>query len=229
MSISTKALSLLLGALMLLSLFSLVATVNVAASDPSPPSAPVRLVFIHHSTGEDWLRDSHGGLGIALRNNRYYVSDTNYGWPYGNYDIGSSTDIGNWWDWFRGPNSATYLRDLYSTSTQTPDVYSRLATKPAGSNQVIMFKSCFPNSALQGNANDPIPSINSNPLVGQVSSSPYHTVANAKGIYIDLLNYFKTRQDKLFIVVTAPPLIDGTYSSNARAFNQWLTNDYLKN
>jgi len=187
----------------------------------------VRLVFIHHSTGEAWLGDNYGGLGIALRNNHYYVSDTNYGW--GPSGIGSSTDIGNWYDWFRGPNSATYLSALYSTSTQTPDVYSRSATPPAGSNQVIMFKSCFPNSALQGDPNAPVPSINLNPLRGQGSGSEYHTVANAKGIYIDLLNYFTTRQDKLFIIATAPPLIDGTYSSNARAFNQWLTNDYLKN
>ncbi len=56
-------------------------------------------------------------------------------------------------------------------------------------------------------------------------------------IYIDLLSYFATRQDKLFIVITAPPLGEGDYSagdqtadqrsSNARAFNNWLMNDWL--
>ena len=51
------------------------ATVNT-----DPPAAPVKLVFIHHSTGENWLADGNGGLGIALRDNNYFVSDTNYGW-----------------------------------------------------------------------------------------------------------------------------------------------------
>jgi len=55
----------------------------------------------------------------------------------------------------------------------------------------------------------------------------YHTVANAKGIYIDLLEYFRTRQDRLFVVIAAPPLSDPTYSSNARTFNEWLIHDWL--
>jgi len=90
-----------------------------------------------------------------------------------------------------------------------------------------MFKSCFPNSALQGSVNDPVPAIGSNPLRGEGSGSEDHTVANAKGIYIDLLEYFKTRPDKLFVVITAPPLTDATYADNARAFNNWLINDWL--
>ena len=192
--------------------------------NPEPPSSPVRLIFIHHSTGENWLSDENGGLGIALRDNNYHVSDTNYGW--GPDQIGDRTDIGNWWEWFRGPGSSTYLNALYSEGDQHCS-YSRLAGAPPGENDVVMFKSCFPNSALQGNPNDPVPSIESNPLRGEATGSQYHTVANAKGIYIDLLNYFRTRQDKLFIVITAPPLSDPAYADNARAFNQWLVNDWL--
>ena len=52
----------------------------VAIVNTAPPAAPVKLVFIHHSTGQAWLEDGHGGLGIALRDNNYFVSDTNYGW-----------------------------------------------------------------------------------------------------------------------------------------------------
>ncbi len=40
--------------------------------------------------------------------------------------------------------------------------------------------------------------------------------------------YFQEHQDTLFIVVTAPPVSNGRYSSNARSFNQWLVNDWLK-
>jgi len=71
-----------------------------------------------------------------------------------------------------------------------------LATEPSGENRIVMFKSCFPNSDLRGNSSDPVPSIGDNPLKGQDSSSEHHTIANAKGIYIDLLEYFRTRTDK---------------------------------
>ncbi len=195
-----------------------------AATSPSPPTDPIRLIFIHHSTGENWLSDSNGGLGIALRDNNYIVSDTNYDW--GPDSIGSSTDIGQWWLWFRGPNSATYLSALYAENGQHCE-YSRLSISGSGENQIIMFKSCFPNSALQGNINDPVPPIDTNPLRGESSGSEYHTIANAKGIYLDLLEYFRTRPEKLFVVITAPPLIDGTYAATARAFNNWLINNWL--
>ncbi len=68
------------------------------ADDPSPPASPVRLIFIHHSTGGNWLADPnddqpYGGLGRALMDNNYYVSATNYGW--GPDGIGDRTDIPN--------------------------------------------------------------------------------------------------------------------------------------
>ena len=208
-------------------LFSLTTNLALALTspNPAPPETPVRLIFIHHSVGENWLDDGNGGLGIALRDNNYFVSDTNYGW--GPNSIGTHTDIGNWWDWFRTPNSPKYLSSLYTESEQHSS-YSRLTTTPPdGENEIIMFKSCFPNSALKGNPEEIVPPIGHNPLRGKENDSEYHTVANAKGIYIDLLNYFSTRQDKLFVVIAAPPLSDSEYSVNARAFNQWLVNDWL--
>ena len=194
---------------------------------PTPtqtPGQPVRLIFIHHSSGQNWLSDSNGGLGIALRDQNFFVSDTNYGWG----SIGDYTDIGDWWTWFRGPDSASIMNDVYSESGQHSS-YSRLSNDPGGRNEIVMFKSCFPNSALRGDINDPIPSIENNPLKGESSGSEYHTISNAKGIYIDLLKYFQLHQDTLFVVVTAPPLSSSTYAGNARAFNSWLVNDWLAN
>jgi PKD repeat protein len=195
--------------------------------NPDPPNSPVKLIFIHHSTGENWLADHDGGLGIALRDNNYFVSDTNYGW--GPDGIGDRTDIGHWWEWFRGPDRATYMNALFSESRRHSD-YSRLRQNPGGSNEIVMFKSCFPNSQLEGSPDDSPPADN-NPLRGQDCSSRHHTIANAKGIYNDLLSYFATRLDKLFIVITAPPLTangtDRSASANARAFNDWLVNDWL--
>jgi hypothetical protein len=199
------------------------------ALNANPPSAPMRLIFIHHSTGEGWLADDQGGLGLALRDNSYFVSDTNYGW--GPDGIGDTTDIGHWFTWFRGPQSATYLSALYAESEQHAE-YSRLANAPSGENTIILFKSCFPNSHLEGKPNDP-PATGNNPLREQESASEHMTVANAKGIYNDLLPYFATRQDKLFVVITAPPLTSQDSSpanaANARGLNNWLVKEWLSN
>jgi hypothetical protein len=182
------------------------------ADDPGPPAETVKLIFIHHSTGENWLTDGYGDLGRALEANNYFVSDTNYGW--GPDGIGDRTDIINWPEWFRGSESERYLAALYAESGQHAG-YTRNLSDPGGENEIIMFKSCFPNSELEGNPDDP-------PAAGEGL-----TVSHAKYIYTDLLNYFVTRPDKLFVVITAPPLQDPTYAANARAFNTWLMEDWL--
>ena len=135
----------------------------------APPTEAVKLIFIHHSTGQNWLADGNGGLGQELGENNYFVSDTNYGW--GPDAIGDRTDIGNWWEWFRGPESGSYLSALYNESGQHSS-YSRSSTDPGGENQVIMFKSCFPNSQLGGGLDDPVPAIDDNPLKGVVLRLP---------------------------------------------------------
>jgi FkbM family methyltransferase len=197
----------------------------------APPAQPVKLIFIHHSCGTNWLDDTNGGLGLALRDNNYFVSDTNYGWGpvplEGSEPIGSLTDIGHWWMWFRGPKSAEIMDSVYAESGQHAS-YSRLNTDPLGKNRIVMFKSCYPNSNIRGNPGDPVPPIDTNPLKGMASGSDNHTVANAKGIYIDLLPYFQQHQDTLFVMVTAPPVSNAKYAGNARAFNQWMVNEWLK-
>jgi len=187
--------------------------VTAQGDNPNPPDQVVKLVFIHHSCGENWLTDDHGGLGLALGNNNYFVSDSNYGW--GPNSIGDRTDILNWPEWFIGPDSPMYLDALYNLSEQN-SWYTRPLADPGGENQIIMFKSCFPNSDLEGSPGDP------------PSDDDYLTVGSAKRVYIDLLSYFATRQDKLFVAITAPPLLDPTHSANARAFNNWLVHDWLR-
>ena len=119
----------------------------LGALDNSPPASPVKLIFIHHSTGGNWLADSntdqpYGGLATALQNNNYYVSATNYGW--GPDSIGDNTDIINWPSWFTGTNSSTILSALYSETGQNIGDFgswSRLAGDPGGENEIILFKS----------------------------------------------------------------------------------------
>ncbi len=201
--------------------------------NPDPPATPVKLIFIHHSTGGNWLADPNsdqpsGGLGIALRDNNYYVSATNYGW--GPDNIGDRTDIPNWTEWFTGPDSARFMEALFNESGQNVGDFgpwSRMARDPGGENEIVMFKSCFPNSNLYGSPDDP----------PAAEPNDEYTVSNAKAVYQRILTYFATRQDKLFIVITAPPLAESEYgddaqspaqrAANARALNNWLVNDWL--
>jgi len=181
--------------------------------DPNPPDEVVKLIFIHHSTGENWLTDGYGDLGRELGRNNYFVSDTNYGW--GPDYIGDRTDIPNWMEWFRSSATPTYMQTLFNESGQNSS-YTRTLSNPGGENRIIMFKSCFPNSALEGNPNDP------------PGTYEELTVAGAKYVYNQILQYFATRPDKLFVVITAPPLSDPSNARNARAFNNWLVNDWLR-
>ncbi|MGB8981447.1 MAG: hypothetical protein WCC12_06200, partial [Anaerolineales bacterium] len=141
-----------------------------------------------------------------------FVSDTNYGW--GPDGIGDRTDIPNWTEWFASESTPTYMEALVNENGQHAS-YTRTLSDPGGENEIVMFKSCFPNSALEGSPDDP------------PDPEGWLSVGHAKYVYNESLKYFATRPDKLFIVITAPPLSDATYADNARAFNQWLLNDWL--
>jgi hypothetical protein len=211
--------------ILLLAFPSVVASspVTQQADNPNPPDHPVKLIFIHHSTGGNWLaapsqNELGGDLGRVLMENNYYVSATNYGW--GPDSIGDSTDIPNWMDWFRGDNSPRYLAALYSESSPNFGdfgTFPRLTIDPGVENEIILFKSCFPNSDLEGKPDDP------------PDPEGWLSVGHAKFVYNGILKYFASRPDKLFIVITAPPLTSSTHARNARAFNNWLVNDWLAN
>jgi len=202
-----------------LCVFALLAAMLLAAApppqaeNPNPPDQTVKLIFIHHSTGENWLTDGYGDLGRTLDQNNYFVSDTNYGW--GPDSIGDRTDIPNWTEWFASANTPAYMNAVFNESGQNSG-YTRTRSDPGGENQIVMFKSCFPNSDLQGNPNDP------------PGTYEDMTVSGAKYVYNTILQYFAARPDKLFIVITAPPLSDASNAANARAFNTWLVNHWLR-
>lgn len=180
--------------------------------DSSPPSRVVKLIFIHHSTGENWLSDGFGNLGASLGQNNYFVSDTNYGW--GPNSIGDRTDIPDWQEWFKSGSTTETMEALFQESEQSAG-YTRTLSDPGGENEIILFKSCFPNSDLEGSPEDP------------PTTDGWLSVGHAKYVYNDILLYFKAHPEKLFIVITAPPLSDPANANNARAFNQWLVHDWL--
>lgn len=212
----------------------------------SPPATPVRLVFIHHSVGANWLSDDNGNLLRGLNTpNQYYVSDSYYGWgplfdplDPGSGTIGDRTDMGHWYDWFLGSRSSVFLGALYPTSGLTPDVSgSNSIPKPAGDNTVVIFKSCFVSGyVITGDPGDPprqsSPS-DPNPIWGAGYGDPAYTVSNIKGMYRDLLPYFAAHQDKLFILIATPPSsyndpdLTRSSASRLRAINTWLVRHWL--
>ena len=212
--ITSKTITIMVAFLLLLSI-SIPTPAHAQDLNPGPPTEPVRLVFIHHSTGENWLMDGYGDLGGTLGSSNYFVSDTNYGWGPGS--IGDATDIVNWPQWFGPERDEAILQALYNETAQNSS-YTRTLSNPGGENEVIMFKSCFPNSDLYGSPGD-------QPTPGDYD----YSVGSSKYIYNLILDYFRTRPDKLFIAITAPPLSDSSNAANARAFNDWLVNDWLAN
>ena len=211
----------------------------------TPPSTPVRLVFIHHSVGEGWLADYSGNLIGWLNAHNYFVSDTYYGWgpPYNPDDpadtstIGDHTDIGYWYDWFLGGRRDIFLAELYSTNHLTTGEGSNSIPQPAGDNTMVLFKSCFISGYLiTGNPGDPprqSSSENPNPIWSVSSGNPEYTVSNIKGMYRDLLAYFAAHQDKLFILITTPPSsyddpeLTRSSAERLRAINTWLVHHWL--
>lgn len=164
--------------------------------DTSAPDTTVKICFIHHSTGSAWIASGNGGLGTALNANNYYATEIDYGWDAtAQADIGDSTDTEDWPDWFND----TIMPDVYDNDSHYD--YTNTISDPGGENDIIMFKSCYPNSEVDDSIDD------------------------EKAIYLGLLDYFEEHQDKLFILVIPPPEIVISSAELTRELTNWLV-DY---
>ena len=193
-----------------------------------------KAVFIHHSSGGNWVADAWGGLGDAMNDAGYFFSGIDYSWsaPY-NASIGDYTDIGDWWTWFMDQtvqgNSQTRRDNImgavyteYDKDIQFGD-YTRTLSDPGGENEIIMFKSCYPNSdIIADNATNP------EDIYGDPAGSNTYTETNVRALYDTILTYFKANPGRMFVVITAPPLSDATNAARARSFNNWLVYDWLQ-
>jgi hypothetical protein len=164
--------------------------------DAAPPAATVKICFIHHSTGSAWISASSGGLGTALNANNYYVTECDYGWDAETGDnLGDRTDTVNWPEWFND----TKMPHVYANSSHYD--YTNTIGDPLGENDIIMFKSCYPNSEVGGSIDD------------------------EKQLYLDLLDYFEQHQEKMFVLIVPPPEIVIDSGSLTRELAGWLV-DY---
>jgi len=161
------------------------------------------LLFIHHSVGESWL--NQGGLKDSLSRLGIGVHSATYG-----SDIGQNTDMSDWVSKFNKHFEKMMKYDI------PPDILYHAGME----NDIIMFKPCFPNSDISSDGTPP-----GNPFENA------RTVWNYKSVFEDLRGYFSKAPQKLFIYVTAPPLVPGQTSiENAgriRQFNNWVKNDFV--
>lgn len=180
--------------------FSACESGSSGSNDPelnvTKPASPVRLVFIHHSCGQNWLADGNGNLGIALNDNNYYVCDTNYGWDAEAGDnLGDNTNTTDWPSWFND-TKMPYVYGMASHETWDDNNIAQ----PSGENGIIMFKSCYPLSEVGGSIND------------------------EKAVYNGLLAYFAAHQDKLFVLVTPPGETNVSSAALTKELCDWLVN-----
>jgi hypothetical protein len=204
----------------------------------APPSVPLNLLFIHHSVGGQLLADrgaqedtsdarrslhrthpNGGGLRALLAAQGYQVHEASYG-----SEIGQQTDLFDWLPKFRDS-----MPRVLATRWQD----DRLS---AGQNQIVAFKSCYPNNAFRpGDAPGD-------------ARGPVLTLANARATFQALRDEFARHPQTLFVYVTAPPLRDDSAgepawkslakrllgrptlaeerleaAAIARAFNTWVT------
>jgi hypothetical protein len=162
--------------------------------DPGPPSRTLSMVWLHHSTGDEILR---GGLRAALAADAIDFHDINYKQAVvDGYVIGDHTDPK---DFPRAMNTPKYFDAIRS--------WERKDGKP---HDIVMFKSCFPNSDLKSDAQ----------------------IEEYKGYYLSMLPTFEKHPKILFISMSTPPLVpEQTTPENAaraRRWARWITTEYAR-
>jgi len=163
--------------------------------NPNPPASTVKLIFIHHSCGSNWLAGGNGNLRSTLNTNNYYVTESDYGWDAEpNDNLGDRTNTNNWPEWF----TDTKMPYVYATNNQGG---SNTISNPGGENEIIMFKSCYPLSEVGTSIDD------------------------EKAIYNGLLTYFAAHNDKLFVLITPPGETEVTSYILTRELCNWLVDE----
>jgi hypothetical protein len=185
-----------------------VVPIDLSTFSEAPPGHPLDLLFIHHSTGGQWLADpgpgeelvprtciykthpNGGGLRKALEEQGYTVNEAGY-----RSQIGQDTDTIHW-----PPKFRDQMEQILTCQRQdTPLPGERR-------NRIVMFKSCYPNNWFLSPGTPPGRADGPERIERKLSRSRSTTVANAKAAYSALLGYFKQHPDVLFVCVTIPPL-----------------------
>jgi hypothetical protein len=210
----------------------IVFNMNLDSFSEAPPPEKLRLLFIHHSCGGQLLAEagseqplgpclyrSHpngGGLRSRLEAQGYEIHQASYGSA-----VGEKTDLFDWLPKFR--QQMDQILNVDQNDRAYPD---------GGRNQIVIWKSCFPNNLLRKVGDPP-----GDP------AGPALTIWNARSTLTAVLSELAKHPEVLFVYVTAPPVAEGSLRSSpwrraarvllgsptpsrmaalARQFNSWV-------
>jgi len=158
------------------------------------------VIFLHHSTG--WNLIEQGGVRERFTEAGYDFWDHDYTWPGLRRPDGSYADYS-----YNIPDDNTDPDGLAKIFAQRAYDLSLNALSGLLQHEVIVFKSCFPVSHI---TND-------------------EQLGAYKSYYLDIRDVMDQHLDKVFVVVTLPPLnpvaTDAEAAARARAFADWLKSD----
>ena len=161
------------------------------------------LFFLHHSTGDGIITEGNVRGYIGTYNSTHATSfefwDHGYNWDGLRNAAGTYTGTD-----YAIPGDNTDPDGLHylwtSSETEARDCRDAILAN----HEVIAFKSCFPASGIPDTA----------------------TLNQYKAWYVEMRGFFDKRPDKVFVVMSTPPLhrlsTDATEAANARAFANWL-------
>ncbi|MDQ7787348.1 MAG: Ig-like domain-containing protein [Thermodesulfovibrionales bacterium] len=179
---------------------------TTGSSTGPPPTTLTNLFFLHHSTGDGLVVEGNMRSVIASYNSSHGTEfvfwDHGYSWDGLRNPSGEFTGTN-----YDIPGDNTNPDGLYNLWTSVETEYVNARNQILNNHQVIAFKSCFPASQIPDAA----------------------TLAQYQTWYLGMRDFFDTHTDRLFIVMSTPPLhhlaTNATEASNARAFADWLCSD----
>lgn len=171
-----------------------VETMNLGSFSDAKPDASLRLLFLHHSCGGQLfapkgtsvekatcIYESHpngGNLRNLLQSQGYEIHEASYA-----SELGDKTDLFDWLPKFRNKSEKVLSCDMNDTFY-----------KDGRKNQIVVFKSCYPNNDFVEEGSAP-----GNP------AGPDLTVSNARATLSALLPELQKHPEVLYVYVTAPP------------------------
>lgn len=181
---------------------------TAAGPAPTQPSvvagARTNLFFLHHSTGEGIIT---GGdvRGVIAKYNQSHGTKFEF-WDHGYNDDGLRNPQGQRVGTYDIPDDNTDPVGLFNLWTTNNGARQKILAN----HQVIAFKSCFPASDIQDD----------------------ETLNQYKQWYLAMRAVFDTHPDKIFVVMSQPPLhrlaTEPATAKRARQFANWLKSaEYL--
>lgn len=163
------------------------------------------IIFLHHSVGHNLIEQ--GGVRQLFTQNGYSF------WDHGYNNQGLRDPQGTYLNYhYTVPNDNTDfdgMRDIFTQKVynQPVNTFSALLQ-----HEVIIIKSCFPNSGITSD----------------------EMLAQDKEIFLTIRSVMDAYPDKLFIIITQPPLnpaeTDLSSAARARELVNWLTSpEFLAN